>query len=57
MGVPTDLFSGGKLWVSSRKQIGGEARGEVGVDEVVDAECRENFVDVKGKSTKGEGVG
>lgn len=57
MRVPTDFCSGRKPGVSSREQIGGEAGGEVGVDEVIDAECREDFVDVKWESAKGEGVG
>lgn len=57
MRVPTDFCSGRKPGVSSREQIGGEAGGEVGVDEVIDAERREDFVDVKWESPKGEGVG
>ena len=57
MGVPVRLGPRRELGVDFWEQAHREARGDDGVDEVVDAKCGQDFVDVEREGAEGEGFG
>lgn len=57
MGVPASLGPRGQFGVGGGEDARREAGGHNGVDEMVEAECGQDLVDVKGEGAEGESVG
>ena len=54
MDVPVDFGAGVQLGVDGWEEAGGDVRGDGDVDELVEGECDEDFVDVKGERREAE---
>ncbi len=57
MHVPVDLCAPVELRVDGREEIAGYQRRDDGLDELVEEERGDQFVDVKGEGGEGERVG